>query len=187
MPIAKTLIWLGKCPGWSESSLGAEVILLVLSWGSSYHDRFWCLVKMFNKVANFFLIKLGGRLLKWTRSGWGLCQSVWWTLFVSYLKPCSQLGAGNSGPSFFSAFYLQSCGFVGLMILCPAWGIFTFTPAAGFWPKQCPVQAYNLAWRGKSQCPYYSPWVGVTNGSAVGFALQQVQDGFTSKELTWVA
>ena len=33
---AKTLIRLGKCPGWSESSLGAQVILLVLSWGGSY-------------------------------------------------------------------------------------------------------------------------------------------------------
>ena len=29
------LIRLGGCPGWSESSLGAKVILLVLSWGSS--------------------------------------------------------------------------------------------------------------------------------------------------------
>ena len=33
---AKTLIRLGRCPGWSESSLGAHVILLVLSCGSSY-------------------------------------------------------------------------------------------------------------------------------------------------------
>ena len=33
---AKTLIRLGWCPGWSESSLGAQVILLVLSCGSSY-------------------------------------------------------------------------------------------------------------------------------------------------------
>ena len=32
---AKTLIRLGGCPGWSESSLGAKVILLVLSWGGS--------------------------------------------------------------------------------------------------------------------------------------------------------
>ena len=31
-----TLIWLGGCPGWSESSLGADVILLVLSQGSSF-------------------------------------------------------------------------------------------------------------------------------------------------------
>ena len=34
MCTAKTLIRLGKCIGWSESSLGA-VILLVLSWGGS--------------------------------------------------------------------------------------------------------------------------------------------------------
>ena len=33
---AKTLIRLGGCPGWSESSLGAHAILLVLSWGCSF-------------------------------------------------------------------------------------------------------------------------------------------------------
>ena len=32
----RRLIRLGKCPGWSESSLGAQVILLVLSIGGSY-------------------------------------------------------------------------------------------------------------------------------------------------------
>ena len=30
---AKTLIRLGGCPGWLESSRGAQIILLVLSWG----------------------------------------------------------------------------------------------------------------------------------------------------------
>ena len=30
------LIRLGWCPGWSESSLGAYVVLLVLSWGGSF-------------------------------------------------------------------------------------------------------------------------------------------------------
>ena len=40
---AKTLIRLGGCPGWSESSLGTQIILLVLSWGSSNsgYDRWW--------------------------------------------------------------------------------------------------------------------------------------------------
>ena len=32
----KTLIRLGGCPGQSESSLGAQIILLVLSWGGSF-------------------------------------------------------------------------------------------------------------------------------------------------------
>ena len=32
---AKTLIGLGGCPGWSESSLDAHVLLLVLSWGGT--------------------------------------------------------------------------------------------------------------------------------------------------------
>ena len=31
----RRLIRLGGCPGWSESSLGTKVILLVLSWGGS--------------------------------------------------------------------------------------------------------------------------------------------------------
>ena len=35
MRTAKTLIRLGGCPGWSESSLGAHALLLVLSWGGS--------------------------------------------------------------------------------------------------------------------------------------------------------
>ena len=36
MRTAKTLIRLGRCPGWSESSLGTHAILFVLSWGGSY-------------------------------------------------------------------------------------------------------------------------------------------------------
>ena len=36
MRTAKTLIRLGGCLGWSESSLGAQVILLVLSCGGSF-------------------------------------------------------------------------------------------------------------------------------------------------------
>ena len=35
MRTTKTLIRLGKCPGWSESSLGAQATLLVLSCGGS--------------------------------------------------------------------------------------------------------------------------------------------------------
>ena len=35
MRTAKTLIRLGECPVWSESSLGAHAILLVLSQGGS--------------------------------------------------------------------------------------------------------------------------------------------------------
>ena len=39
MQTGKTLIRLGGCPGWSESSLGAHAILLVLSQGGSYMQR----------------------------------------------------------------------------------------------------------------------------------------------------
>ena len=34
---AKPLIRQGGCPGWSQSSLGTKVILLVLSWSSSFY------------------------------------------------------------------------------------------------------------------------------------------------------
>ena len=43
---AKTLIRLGRCPGWSESSLGVQSIILVLSWGGSFLGKlfkmYWC-------------------------------------------------------------------------------------------------------------------------------------------------
>ena len=39
MRTAKTLIRLGGCPGWFESSLGAHAILFVLSWGGSCRDH----------------------------------------------------------------------------------------------------------------------------------------------------
>ena len=41
MRTVKTLIRLGGCPGWSESSLGAHASLLVLSWGGSYILKVW--------------------------------------------------------------------------------------------------------------------------------------------------
>ena len=40
----RRLIILGRCPGWSESSLGAQIILLVLSWDGSvmlYQTQFY--------------------------------------------------------------------------------------------------------------------------------------------------
>ena len=36
--LAKTQISMGGCPGWSEYSLGAHAILLVLSWGGSHSN-----------------------------------------------------------------------------------------------------------------------------------------------------
>ena len=36
MRTAKSLIRLGGCPGWSESSLGTQIVLLFLSRGGSY-------------------------------------------------------------------------------------------------------------------------------------------------------
>ena len=45
MSAERRLIRLGRCPGWSESLLGAHTILLVLLWGSlfmSYSPAKWC-------------------------------------------------------------------------------------------------------------------------------------------------
>ena len=48
---AKTRIRLGKCQGWSESLLGAQLVLLVLSWDGSIMSfyRFWCAAASFVK------------------------------------------------------------------------------------------------------------------------------------------
>ena len=52
MRTVETLIRLGRCLGWSESSLGAQVILLVLSCGSSHivgiHENHLCEVILMN-------------------------------------------------------------------------------------------------------------------------------------------
>ena len=45
-----TLIRLGECPGWSESSLSAYAILLVLSWGGSFKNNY----SMNLKCSNFY-------------------------------------------------------------------------------------------------------------------------------------
>ena len=45
----------GGCPGWSESSLGAHAILLVLSRGSSFHDMNVKLLPIF-KCTNIVIV-----------------------------------------------------------------------------------------------------------------------------------
>ena len=54
MRTTKTLIRLGRCPGWSESSLGAQDILLVLSWCGSYKATTgkWICVKSCMRLKN---------------------------------------------------------------------------------------------------------------------------------------
>ena len=42
MRAAKTLLRLGGFPDWSESSLGAHAILLILTWGGSFVDILLC-------------------------------------------------------------------------------------------------------------------------------------------------
>ena len=50
MQTAKTLITLGGCLGWSESSLGAQVILLVLLCGSSFFFSLQMLAEIFQDL-----------------------------------------------------------------------------------------------------------------------------------------
>ena len=45
----RLFIRLGGCPGWSESSLGAHVILLVMSWGGSFYCH--TAKQLFRKIA----------------------------------------------------------------------------------------------------------------------------------------
>ena len=59
-----------RCPGWSESSLGAKVIMLVLSWGGSY----WLDISVSIKT-NFFLEEY--QISKQTLS----------TLYCTYIRP----------------------------------------------------------------------------------------------------
>ena len=68
MPTAKTLIRLGGCPGWSESSLGAHIILLVLSWDGSYID--WDYQVLLNSYLRMHcLVSLyGNHIKKWKKN-----------------------------------------------------------------------------------------------------------------------
>ena len=84
--IAKTLIRLDGYPGWSESLLGAHIILLVLSWGSSFiyfnfslllyqtfdYDKvqwFLCITQFATPISMF--IVAGWKLYYW------LCRLRW--------------------------------------------------------------------------------------------------------------
>ena len=85
MRSAKTLIRLGGCPGWSESSLGAHATLLVLSWGGSinvlYGSNFFCLLPrvVYTYFINFLnqsqLTTLLSSLIARQRVG---PQTYWW-------------------------------------------------------------------------------------------------------------
>ena len=67
---AKTLIRLGRCPGWSESSLGTKAILLVLSWGGSHSES----ASLFSLVASEINHTFEGRALYRSRQ-WVWLQS----------------------------------------------------------------------------------------------------------------
>ena len=70
---AKTLIRLSRCLGWSESSLGAHAILLVLSWGGSNAILLWLHRKLIE--LNLLLPQTGNQ--SWTESLWNLLICTW--------------------------------------------------------------------------------------------------------------
>ena len=60
LPIERTpntLIRLGGCPGWSESSLGAKILSLVLSWGGSYTLDVHLLLNKNARVEKIYFVK----------------------------------------------------------------------------------------------------------------------------------
>ena len=59
MRTAKAPIRLGECPGLSESSLGAHVILLVLSCGDSYanYSQYYTFVQIGYDFTNINVIR----------------------------------------------------------------------------------------------------------------------------------
>ena len=64
MRTTKTLIRLGGCPGWSESSLGAHAILLVLTWGGSF-PIFRHMIRTWRKaiLMSFFLKRIENNII----------------------------------------------------------------------------------------------------------------------------
>ena len=71
---AKTLIRLGGCPCWSEFSLGAHAILLVLSSSSSSSYPFWSPVFLYRGLG--FLTSLSRRRPLHSERFWGSAESI---------------------------------------------------------------------------------------------------------------
>ena len=77
MQTTKTLIRLGGCPSWSESSLSAQVILLVLSWvGSNWFLATWIYKEVFEPCEWLALEidKLQGVLIRFLVNDWTLIK-----------------------------------------------------------------------------------------------------------------
>ena len=97
MRTVKTLIRLGGCPGWSESSLGAQDILLVLSCSGSFQNTFGFCVKLLgydfhvSNTPNFRSKMAMPSAIKrvWERSKISLVtrKSVFWVCDQVRLKP----------------------------------------------------------------------------------------------------
>ena len=87
---AKTLIRLGRCPGWSESSLGTMAILLVLSWGGSFHVS---VLHIKHKVCILCSVVMVGsrsprRKPQWPRHYPLTCQKLSWLAAAGNINLC---------------------------------------------------------------------------------------------------
>ena len=92
------LIRLGRCPGWSESSLGAHAILLILSWGGSYCDFSYYLLVIPQNHSQLVSMETQGTAWDhcmtdqpgcWDVSGTGSC---WFHLSVTYMGSVTLVG-----------------------------------------------------------------------------------------------
>ena len=82
----KILIRLGGCPGWSEFSLGAHAILLVLSWGgSNVTGSFLCTTSLWDETLNLgprqWLLNVGSTPQCWHSFRW------WWNPIAIFCLP----------------------------------------------------------------------------------------------------
>ena len=80
----RRLIRLGGCPGWSESSLGAHAIFLVLSWGGSNdkNKTFYIRNKKCHIDLKFSDRQGWANFVDWKNNlirDYTVCHSVFWT------------------------------------------------------------------------------------------------------------
>ena len=78
----RTLTRLGACPDWYESSLGAQAILLVWSWGGSFtcfsNNFDWCQFNIWRFLVDFVVLEV--KKIRFIRTTW--IVQTW--LFMEY-------------------------------------------------------------------------------------------------------
>ena len=123
--------WVAKDPGWSESSLGALAILLVLSWGSSFYDLAYQL-KIFELLAHQYYKTITSLVTKtWMLFHRNASCLLNFTLYVYKILVCKPQTTG------FKCANLTTQGFsVGALLV-----------------KICVYQPHSSRFEGMSFCP----------------------------------